>query len=224
MSCERGGVFGFLHDDTHLGQAEMWDFLYKYPMHYTRLPPFVEAQFLCAVAYGANEKALLTDHASLPFTNEEWEGIMDVYNDLKGRIGGPDGSYFVPSLIWHMAKTMKDVWSSRQHHHFGTIQAQTARAPMQTDITSGSSTLRMIAGILFLGAHSVYFERLQNVLLTDDLMCSREFGGLVDSLITEWENSNLLVCSVCEYAIEEAYGTDCGCTRQLYSWGKEEVL
>jgi hypothetical protein len=114
-------------------------------------------------------------------------------------MGGPDGLYFAPSLIWHMAKTMKDVWSSRQYHHFGTVQAQTIRAPMQTGFVSTewrSNALRVITGILFLGAHSVYFERLQNVLLTDDLMCSREFGGLVDNLITEWENSNLLVSPV----------------------------
>jgi len=158
----------------------------------------------------------LTDDAKLPFTNEEWERIMDVYNSLKGvhhavsfasgltflgRIEGPDGSYFVPSLIWHMAKTMKDVWNSRQHHHFGTIEAQTARVHIQSAIESTEwhgNMLQMIVGIVFLGAHAVYFERLQNVLLTDDLMCSREFGGLVDSLITEWENSNLLVCPVCE--------------------------
>jgi len=94
---------------------------------------------------------------------------------------------------------MKDVWSSRQHHNFGTIQAQTVRAPIQTAIAPAewrNNALRMIMGVVFLGAHSVYLERLRNVLLADDLMCSREFGGLVDNLITEWENSNLLVCAV----------------------------
>lgn len=42
------------NEDFHLGQVELYDFLQKYSAHYTKVPPFLEAQFLCAVAYGAN--------------------------------------------------------------------------------------------------------------------------------------------------------------------------
>lgn len=194
MSCQHGGLFMF-NDDFHLGQAELYDFLQKYSMHYTRVPPFLEAQFLCAVAYGANERALMTGHANLSLTDEEWEGVMNVYNVLKGRTEGPYGSKVVPALIWHMAQTMKDVWTSRQYYCFGTIEAQTIRKPIRIAFTSAgwwSSVPRTIMGIIFFGAHSVYFERLQGVLLADGLTSAREFGGLIDHLISEWENSNLL--------------------------------
>ncbi|KAG1823970.1 uncharacterized protein BJ212DRAFT_1296480 [Suillus subaureus] len=95
-----------------------------------------------------------------------------------------------------MAQTMKDVWMSRQNHSFGTMEAQTIRKPIRTAFTSAgwrSSLPRAIMGIAFFGAHSVYFERLQGVLLSDGLTASREFGGLIDNLISEWEKSNLLI-------------------------------
>lgn len=80
---------------------------------------------------------------------------------------------------------------------------------------------RTIMGILFFGAHSIYFERLQGVLLADDLTSAREFGGLIDNLISEWENTNLLVCPT---STKEVYGTDCDTNRQPYFWGKGALL
>lgn len=133
----------------------------------------------------------------------------------------------MPALIWHMAQTMKDVWTSRQYYRFGTIEAQTIRKPIRTAFTSAgwwSSVPRTIMGIIFFGAHSVYFERLQGVLLADGLTSAREFGGLIDHLISEWENSNLLVCPTGIEEVYGAYGTDCDTDRQPYFWGKGALL
>jgi hypothetical protein len=122
---------------------------------------------------------------------------------------------------------MKDVWTSRQYYRFGTIEAQTIRKPIRTAFTSAgwwSSVPRTIMGIIFFGAHSVYFERLQGVLLADGLTSAREFGGLIDHLISEWENSNLLVCPTGIEEVYGAYGTDCDTDRQPYFWGKGALL
>ncbi|KAH7922559.1 hypothetical protein BV22DRAFT_1131320 [Leucogyrophana mollusca] len=194
ISCASGGVFQFHGDDEYYGQHELWAFLLHYPMHYTVIPPFVEVQFLCAVAYEASERASLGDSTTFPYTNEEWETVMNIYNDLKARQAGPDGDYVVPAIIWHMARTMRDIWLSRGSRNFGTRRVLISRDDIRltSPRTRNDRLLSFAMGVLFLGMHTTYLERLRGVVLADHLMCAREFKKLLDALLAEWGESNLL--------------------------------
>ncbi|KAJ7028333.1 hypothetical protein C8F04DRAFT_66855 [Mycena alexandri] len=120
--------------------ASFWKHALQFPMHRRSLPIFMETEFLSALAFGSNERVLEVKATTFPYEDAQIERLIRVYRDLRG----PADS--VPSLGFHIARTMVDIEAARKLYGYGTINARIYR-----NIAIPTPTRAVLACDVFLG-------------------------------------------------------------------------
>ncbi|OAX33094.1 hypothetical protein K503DRAFT_869767 [Rhizopogon vinicolor AM-OR11-026] len=191
-SLDLGSKIGFGEDSDeyeHHPPQSFWQHLAEYSMHYRRITPQLEAQFLCALAHGATEQVIGTGQASFPFDDHQCKSIMQVYNILKARSKENNGVHFLPALLWHIARIMEDVWHCRSRHRYGIISRPENDVPTEPSWISRYFDFMMIC--LLFGRHSSYHRRLEATRPNGKVYIP-EFRACMEGLVSEWTDSNLL--------------------------------
>ncbi|KAJ6540889.1 hypothetical protein DFH09DRAFT_1089846 [Mycena vulgaris] len=169
-------------------KSDFWRYISQYPMHRTYLPPYMEAYFVSALAFGANERVLDEKTTTSPFKDEQIMRLTQVYLDLKA---SASQVALVPTLAYHIAKVMYPIEQARVAYGYGTPDARLYR-----DLAIPESTWKvilwdMVIGVIFCGTHKSYRTRLECTVPNNHVFLPY-FRRLMQNMMAEWADSNLV--------------------------------
>jgi len=181
-----------LRPDEHHPPQSFWQHLAEYSMHYRRITPQLEAQFLCALAHGDQSKWLELDRRAFHSMTISARALCKYTTSPSmpiARSKENNGVHFLPALLWHIARIMEDVWHCRSRHKYGIISRPENDVPTEPSWISRYFDFMMIC--LLFGRHSSYHRRLEATRPNGKVYIP-EFRACMEGLVSEWTDSNLL--------------------------------
>ncbi|KAJ6623294.1 hypothetical protein B0H10DRAFT_809137 [Mycena sp. CBHHK59/15] len=187
VSWQRGEIYNLADEITPRRKSDFWHYVQGYPMHHAYLPPYMETEFLSALAFGSVERVFDVQFTSCPFEDHQIARFITVYQDLKEL----DRSYnVVPALSWHIARTMFEVQLARERRERGVPVVpiyRPKRMPKRLDAIAWD----IIIGLLLCGTLKSYRTRLEATNVKG-VISLPDFRRLMESLVAEWSDSNLV--------------------------------
>jgi len=192
VSLRLGIKFGVGDENNVIYQKKVafWMYCADYCIHIRELPPKVEVEFLSAMTFGANEWTVGHKDTTFPFSEQQCERIVQIYQGLKRLHRKEGGHAYIPSMLSLISETMIVIESRRKNYDY-TAKTWTSKA---VDIPKPSWKLRALDCVLILflfGSQVTFRNRLQLVLANRSENIS-ELRELIDSLLMQWGDSNLL--------------------------------
>ncbi|KAJ7451263.1 hypothetical protein B0H11DRAFT_2246470 [Mycena galericulata] len=193
-SWSRGMMYGFEEDEEGLvsmGSSSFWDHAWSFPMHRTYMPPFMETQFLTALAFGSNQRVMDVKNTTFPFDDAQIERLMRVYRDLRGNTHYPVPPALLPALCYHIGCVMFEIETARSRYGYGTTWARMYRDVAIPESTWTLLISDLILGIILCGTHKSYRTRLYSTA-PKGFISIPDFRRLMRNFMSEWADSNLV--------------------------------
>ncbi|KAJ7470197.1 hypothetical protein B0H11DRAFT_2237783 [Mycena galericulata] len=193
-SWSRGMLYGFEDDKdglVSLGSPSFWDHAWSFPMHRTYLAPFMETQFLTALAFGSNQRVMDVKNTTFPFDDGQIERLMRVYRDLRGHRQSPVSPDLLPALCYHIRRAMFEIETARTRYGYGTSWARMYRDIAIPESTWSLAMWDVVLGVVMCGTHKNYRTRLYSTA-PKGFISIPDFRRLMRNFMSEWADSNLV--------------------------------
>ncbi|KAI0782593.1 hypothetical protein C8Q75DRAFT_503945 [Abortiporus biennis] len=204
MYCPEEGEFDL---KVLTGTVKIWTYLEEFPMHWPPNTIMAVHDCIIGLTHGVNEwMDENNQYCSFPYSDHQIQRMMQVFKDLKNSVNSlsslrvyEKGGYnqAIATFLWHSARVMYRIESGRERHKIphpkmlNVYGFKLEDKPPVVTRTPFDRRMEILLGILLLGAHFTFLERLSHVRRSGRVI-QREFSRMMVEFLAGWSDSNLL--------------------------------